>query len=149
MHVQVQVQGGANASGVTRSINYTEDAAVSQAPSAPPDLRHVPMVVSTGEQAVRVWSVCADFAAATAMDEKKRVIGAKGVSLSMMRGHEGQVTCCTVTQGGQVVSGSLDCTVRLWRPHGGKCLDVLRSVFLSFSAIFDRKMQKLPLCSCI
>ena len=109
--------------GVSRSIKRNKDASVSQAPSATPDLRHVPMVVSTGEQAVRVWSVCADFAAT---DPKKR--GSKGVSLSMMRGHTDQVTCCTVARGsGLVVSGSLDCTVRIWRPHGGKCLDVLRA----------------------
>lgn len=108
--------------GIKRNIDHVDDAAVSQAPSGPPDLRHVPMVVSTGAQAVRVWSVCADFATP---DEKKR--GAKGVSLSMMRGHEDQVTCCAVTQKGEVISGSKDCTVRLWRPHAGQCLAVLRA----------------------
>lgn len=103
--------------GIKRDIHIHADAVITQAPSASPDLRHVPMVVSTGALSVRVWSVCADFAT---LKEEKR--GAKGISLSMMRGHEDVVTCCAVTTSGAVVSGSRDCTVRIWRAHAGECL---------------------------
>lgn len=104
---------------VMRTVASSEDAAVCLAPFAPPDLRHVPMVVSTGDEAVRVWSLCADH------ETPVKTRRAKGVCLSVMRGHTDLVNCCAVTADGLVVSGSNDNTVRIWQPHGGVCLEIL------------------------
>lgn len=108
--------------GVHRDILFEEDAVITLAPSASPNVRHVPMVVSTGMSTVRVWSVCADF---TTRELQQR--GTKGVPLGQMIGHEDDVTCCSVTKRGTVISGSRDCTVRMWHAHSGKCLEVLRA----------------------
>jgi hypothetical protein len=105
---------------VSRLITLEDEPAMCLAPFAPPDLRHVPMVVSTGEEAVRVWSICSDY---ETLNAKKR--RAKGVCLSVMRGHTGKVNCCAVTHDGEIVSGSEDNTVRIWQPHGGLCLETL------------------------
>ena len=107
---------------VSREISLLDEPAMCLSPFAPPDLRHVPMVVSSGEKAVRVWSICSDYETLAA--KKRR---AKGVCLSVMRGHEDEVNCCAVTEDGCIVSGSQDNTVRIWQPHGGLCLEVLHA----------------------
>ena len=107
---------------VSREISLQDDPAMCLSPFAPGDLRHVPMVVSSGEKAVRVWSICSDYETLSAKNRR-----AKGVCLSVMRGHEDDVICCAVTEDGSIVSGSQDNTVRIWRPHGGHCLEVLQA----------------------
>ena len=102
---------------LSREVKLEEEPPLCLAPFAPPDLRHVPMVVSTGAQAVRVWSICSDYETLNAQQRR-----AKGVCLSVMRGHTDEVNCCAVTAAGEIISGSQDCTVRIWQPHAGRCL---------------------------
>ena len=44
----------------------------------------------------------------------------------MSKGHSNRVSCVAVLPDGHVVSGSDDCSLRLWNPSDGRCLQTLK-----------------------